>query len=119
MLPLPSLLVVPPEVMLCVGECTAGGRTGGAEEERWSTAPLPPLAEIDRRVIRAEALNVRNFDAFARANVGWRVPQDLHPLSLHAHFQHNTDIVLTRGDSDAVTRGAPVSMQVLAGRVSE
>ena len=68
MLPLPSLLVVPPEVMLCVGECTAGGRTGGAEEERWSTEVGRGEGERARprvcaKLFAKSTLRTRGFDS--------------------------------------------------------
>ena len=78
----------------------------------WSTAPLPPLARVTERVLRAEETNARNMQV---DNTGWRaagfaVPWDLHPTSLHAEFSHNTDLFLTL-DHSAVPFGREVGIQ--------
>jgi FkbM family methyltransferase len=94
----------------------------------WSTLPLPPLAEVTERSLKAEEVNAANMVSdniggrqackrkFMRGacggfggGFGFRVPWDLHPLSLHAEFAHNTDILLTRG-SDVVRRRREVGV---------
>ena len=67
----------------------------------WSTAPLPPLARVTERAIRAEETNARNMlqDNSGFRSPGFAVPWDLHPRSLHAEFSHNTDIFLTLNHS--------------------
>ena len=78
----------------------------------WRTAPLPPLAQVTERVLRAEETNARNMlsdnsmaarqggaggggQRGAGVVAGFAIPWDLHPRSLHAEFSHNTDLFLT------------------------
>jgi len=62
----------------------------------WSKAVLPALAEVTSDTLRAEELNARNMIADnGKGGNSFMVPWDLHPLSLHAEFAHNTDLLLT------------------------
>ena len=62
----------------------------------WSKAVLPALAEVTPDTLRAEELNARNMIADnGKGGSAFMVPWDLHPLSLHAEFAHNTDLLLT------------------------
>ena len=62
----------------------------------WSKAVLPALAEVTSDTLRAEELNARNMIADnGKGGSSFMVPWDLHPLSLHAEFAHNTDLLLT------------------------
>ncbi len=65
---------------------------------KWSSLPLPGLREVSKATLRAEAMNAANM---AAAQGTFNVPWDLHPRSLHAEFSHNTDVLLTLGDSGA------------------
>ena len=72
-------------------------------DRNWSTVPLPPLARVTERTLHAEETNARNMQADNGAGgtpaAGFAVPWDLHPMSLHAEFSHNTDLFLTLNHS--------------------
>ena len=60
-----------------------------------TTAPLPST-QVTSDTLRAEELNARNMIADnGKGGSAFMVPWDLHPLSLHAEFAHNTDLLLT------------------------
>ena len=61
----------------------------------WGSARLPALAEVTDETLHAEEMNARNMMADNVPGVGFSVPWDLHPKSLHAEFAHNTDLLLT------------------------
>ena len=70
--------------------CLVHRRT--AQGCEWARLPLDPLREIGATGVAAE---IRNADNMVRDIVRktFHVPWDLHPLSLHAEFSHNTDIL--------------------------
>lgn len=73
----------------------------------WSALPLPPLREVSNASLVAEEINSRNM--IMDQALGFAVPWDLHPRSLHAEFAHNTDLLLTLNHS-AVPRSRDVGV---------
>ncbi|KAL3927226.1 MAG: hypothetical protein SGPRY_002922 [Prymnesium sp.] len=60
----------------------------------WSKMALPALRQVSNASLAAEELNAINM-RLPRSRLGFSIPWDLHPRSLHAEFAHNTDLLLT------------------------
>ena len=66
----------------------------------WGKLPLPPLREIGDVAIQAEQRNTANMASVIKRKDSFHIPWDLHPLSLHAEFSHNTDLIAVHTSSN-------------------